>query len=109
MKFERVWTLVLEHLNRLRFVPMMLGRKNAGSKHIQKSVHLGFHFIAKLPDRMMQAGGEFDRDVMFCRRENRARDLDRARKGISRYAPGPKFVTKRRLFRSRDQCDRLFG
>ena len=65
MKFERIWTLILEHLNRLRFVPMMLGGKDTRAQHIQKSVHFGFHFIAKLPDRMVQPSGELDWHMIF--------------------------------------------
>ena len=53
----------------------MLGRKNARAEHIQKSVHLGFHFIAESPDRMMQAGGELDWHVMLGGGKNRPRNL----------------------------------
>src|SRR5437588_3954024 len=99
--------LVFKHLNRLGFVPMMLGGQDTGPEHIQKSVHFGFHFIAELPDRMMQSGGEFNWDMMFSGRQQCSCDLDRVWKSIGRDASGPQFVTKRRLFRAREQSDRL--
>ena len=44
-------------------IPLMLRRKHGGGEDIKKSVHLCFHFIAKLPDRMMQPRGALERNA----------------------------------------------
>src|SRR5690349_8218608 len=93
VKLKRLGALIFQHLDCLRFVPMMLGREHSGAEDIKKSVHLGFYFIAKLADRMMQPGSELDRDVMFRGRENRARDLHRTWERVDRHTTGAKFVT----------------
>ncbi len=74
----------------------MLRRKHRGAEDIKKSVHLCFHFIAKLPDRMMQPGRELDRQLVCCRRDERAGDLCRSWKCISGHSAGTQFVTERR-------------
>ena len=62
---------------------------------------------------MMKSGCEFDRHVMFHRRDQRARDLNRTRKRIGRYAAGAQFETECRrlcfgIMRGK-QVDRLFS
>ena len=72
----------------------MLRRKDCGSQHIEKSVHLRFHFVAKLPDWMMQPRRKFYRELMLGCRYKRARDLRRSRKCISSHSAGAQFVSE---------------
>ena len=73
----------------------MLCGEDSGSEHIQKSMHLCLHFIAELPDWMMQARREFDGELMRGRRDQGACDLCRSWKRIRRHSTGAQFVTKR--------------
>src|SRR4029453_2954020 len=88
--------LLFKHDRGLMCIPLMLRRKHGGAKDIKKSVHFCFHFIAKLPDRMMQPGSELDRQLMCRRRDERARDLCRNWKCISGHSAGTQLVTERR-------------
>jgi fumarylacetoacetase len=53
----------------------MLRRKDCGSQHIEKSVHLRFHFVTELPDWVMQPGRKLDRELMGTCRYQSARDI----------------------------------
>ena len=61
----------------------------------------------------MKSGREFNRHVMFSRRDQRPRDLNRNRKRIGRHAAGAQFETECGRFRfgimSRQQIDRFLG
>ena len=57
-------------------------------------MHLCFHFIAVLPDRMMQTGRKLDWELMRGRRYKRAGNLRGSRKCISRHPAGAQFVAK---------------
>src|SRR5262245_3688471 len=83
-KQKRARIFILEHRHRLIGVPLMLRRKHRSSEHIEKSMHLRFHFAAKLPNWMMQAGRKLDRELMRSCRYERTRDLRRRWKCISR-------------------------
>src|SRR5512132_3549010 len=61
-KRERIF--VLEHRHGLIGIPLMLRRKDCGSQHIEKSVHLRFHLVAKLPAWMMQPGRKLVCELM---------------------------------------------
>ena len=74
-KRKRARIFVLEHRHGLIGRPLMFRRKDCGSQHIEKSVHLRFHFVAKLPDWMMQPGRKLDRELMRSLRYQHARDL----------------------------------
>src|SRR5512146_2592823 len=50
-KRKRARIFVVEHPHNLINVPSTFRRKNCGSEHIKKPVHLRFHFVSKLPDR----------------------------------------------------------
>ena len=93
-KRKRVRIFVLEHHYRLIDIPLMLRRKHCSSEHIEKSVHLRFHFIAKLPDWMMQPGRKLDREPIRTCRYQCAGDLRRSWKCIRRHTTGAQFVTE---------------
>ena len=93
-KRKRARIFVLEHRHGLIGVPLMFRRKDCGSQHIEKSVHLRFHFVAKLPDWMMQPSRKLDRELMRSCRYQRACDLRRSWKCISRHSAGSQFVTE---------------
>src|SRR6266487_4931079 len=93
-KRKRARIFILEHRHRLISVPLMLRRKHRGSQHIEESVHFGFHFVAKLPDWMMQPGCKLDRELMRSCRYQRPCDLRRSWKCVGRHAAGAQFVTE---------------
>ena len=57
-------------------------------------MHLCFHLIAVLPDRMMQTGRKLDWELMRGRRYKRAGNLRGSRKCIRRHTAGAQFVTE---------------
>src|SRR6478609_6913130 len=81
-KRKRARIFVLEHRHGLIGVPSMLRREDCSSQHIEKSVHLRFHFVAKLPNWMMQPSRKFDGKLMRSCRYQSARDLRRSWKCI---------------------------
>ena len=94
-KRKRARIFVLKHRHGVIGVPLMFRRKDCGSQHIEKSVHLRFHFVSKLPDWMMQPSRKLDRKLMGRCRYQRTCDLRRSRKCISRHPAGSQFVTER--------------
>src|SRR5260370_1905891 len=72
----------------------MLGGQNGRAKHVEKPVHLCFHLIAKLPDRVMQTRRKLNWDLMRSRDHQRLGDLGRGWKRIGRHATSPQFVTE---------------
>ena len=72
----------------------MLCRKDGRAEHIEESMHLRCHLIAKLSNWMMQTGRELDWELMRSRRHERPGDLRRSRKCIRRYAASAQFVTE---------------
>ena len=93
-KRKRARIFVLEHRHGLIGLPLMFRRKDCGSQHIEKSVHLRFHFVSKLPDWMMQPSRKLDRELMRRCRYQSACDLRRSWKCISRHSAGSQFVTE---------------
>ena len=79
----------------------MLCRKDGRAEHIKKSVHFCFHFIAKLPDRMMQPCCKLDRKLMRSGGHKSVGDLRRGWKRIGCHSARAQFVTK--------GCDFLIG
>src|SRR6266511_3767554 len=73
----------------------MLSGEGCGSEHVEESMHLCFHFIAKLADGMMQPRRKLDRELMRCRRHYGAGDLPRSGKCIRCHSAGAQFVTER--------------
>src|SRR6266511_5298960 len=73
----------------------MLSGEGCGSEHVEESMHLCFHFIAKLADGMMQPRRKLDRELMRCRRHYGAGDLRRSGKCIRCHSAGAQFVTER--------------
>src|SRR5437016_5707018 len=96
-KRKRPRIFVIEHRHGLIGVPLMLRRKHCGPDHIEKSMHLGFHFVAKLPDWVMQPSGKFDRKLMRRRRYKRVCDLCRCGKRISGDSARAQLAPKCRL------------
>ena len=72
-------------------IPAVFRGQHAGAEHVEEAVHLRLHARVKLPDRMMQAGGELDRHAVRDGRDERARDLDRRRKRRGDDAAGAQF------------------
>src|SRR6478735_8093039 len=85
---------VLEHRYGLIGVPLMFRRKNCGSQHMKKSVHLRFHLVAKLADWVMQPSRKLDRKLMRRCCYQSVRDLRRSWKRIGRHSAGAQFVTE---------------
>src|SRR5437016_4528061 len=96
-KRKRPRIFVLKHRHGLIGVPLMLRRKHCGPDHIEKSVHLRFHFVAKLPDWVMQPGGEFDREPIPAAGHKGKRDLRRSWERVSRDAARAQLVPNCRL------------
>src|SRR4051794_8137714 len=59
-------------------------------------MHLRLHALVKEANRMMQSGGELDRDAMLYRGDESARDHHRRRKRGSNDTAGAKLETKTR-------------
>src|SRR5215471_18992294 len=93
-KRKRTRIFVVEHRHGLIGIPLMLRCKHCSSEHIEKSVHLRFHFVAELPDWMMQPRCKLDRELMCGRAQQRACDLRRRWKCISGHSAGSQFVTE---------------
>src|SRR5438874_2154037 len=74
---KRTRLFVFQHEHCLLRVPFVFRCQDGSTKHVKKAVHFRLHFVAMLPERMMQASGELDRDLV-CRRRNQClRDLHR--------------------------------
>src|SRR5437762_9883576 len=52
-KGKRIRIFIFQHERGLPRVPFVFGRQYGCAEHIEKSVHLRFHFIAKHAERMM--------------------------------------------------------
>src|SRR5207245_2176768 len=68
--------------------PAMLRRHDTGAEDIEESIHFAFHLIAILPNRMMQPGGEFDRNGIPDGRDKRPGDQTGIRKSIGSHSAG---------------------
>src|SRR4029077_14240419 len=64
---KRIGIFILQHYRGLTYIPSMLRREDCSAEHIKKPVHLCFHFITKLPDRMMYPRRKLDRELMRSR------------------------------------------
>ena len=69
--------LVLDDRPQLFFGQAAGMGQDAGDENIEEAVHLGLHAGIVVPDRMMQAGGEFHRDVLRRARHENLGDLGR--------------------------------
>ncbi|MEY2537773.1 MAG: hypothetical protein QOG67_1513 [Verrucomicrobiota bacterium] len=97
IKREPRRALVGQHQSRLLLVPSMFRTENGGSHDVEKTMHLGFYFVAELPDRMVQASREFDRKLMLRRGDQCPGNLRSVRKSIRSHSAGAQLKTKRWL------------
>ena len=67
VKLKRFCVFVFKHRRCLLLIPFVLCGQNCRAEHIEKAMHFCFHFVPKLPDRMMQSSRKFDRHLVHLR------------------------------------------
>src|ERR1700682_2643668 len=93
-------------------VPFVFRGQHGRAEHVEKTVHLGMYLVPVLPDRVMLAGCEIDRDLMGRRRDQCLGDLLRSWKRIGSNSAGAQLETESGLIdvgiEFRQQRDSLF-